>query len=153
MRPQLTVYFNFIQVWAFGTAKLSVIFFYRNIFSGHVFNIVSWSMVGVVIAWILGSFFALLFQCNHHISYLWTSAANVASHCTPGTAVGLGFSIPDVITDGLILAMPLYWTWKLQMPLWKKVSVCGIFLFGAMWVARCIELNPLVPLLTSVPER
>lgn len=67
---KLTVYFNFIQVWAFGTAKLSVIFFYRNIFSGHVFNIVSWSMVGVVIAWILGSFFALLFQCNHHISYL-----------------------------------------------------------------------------------
>ena len=28
---------------------------------------------------------------------------------TAGSAVGMGFSVPDVLTDILILAMPLYW--------------------------------------------
>ena len=96
-------------MWAFGTAKLSVIFFYRSIFRGRAFDIASWTMVGAVIAWTLGAFFAVAFQCGSHISNLWSSAANVERHCSSGAAVGIGFSIPDVITDGLILAMPLYW--------------------------------------------
>ena len=77
----------------------------------------SWTMVAVVIAWILGGFFAFVFQCGHTIPNLWTSAANVASHCSSGAAIGLGFAIPDFITDGFILAMPLYW-------------VCGLHLYG-----------------------
>lgn len=105
-------------------------------------------MVCIVVAWTLGAFFAVAFQCGSDISNLWSSAANVAHQCTSGAAVGIGFSIPDVITDGLILAMPLYWvsgffqdvgqyayvrqTWKLQMSFWRKMSVSGIFLFGAM---------------------
>lgn len=100
--------FNWVQIWAFGTVKLSVIFFYRSIFHGKAFNIASWSMVCIVVAWILGAFFAVAFQCGSDIPNLWSSAANIARHCTSGAAVGIGFSIPDVITDGLILAMPLY---------------------------------------------
>ena len=66
-------------------------------------------MIIVVIAWTLGGFLAVALQCDSHINYLWSSAANVAAHCRRGTAIGLGYAIPDVITDGLILAMPLYW--------------------------------------------
>ena len=96
-------------MWALGTVKLSVIFFYRSIFRGRAFNLASWSMVCIVLSWFLGSFCAVAFQCGSQFFYLWSSAANVASHCTKGVAVSLGLSIPDVITDGLILAVPLYW--------------------------------------------
>ncbi len=96
-------------MWALGTAKLSVIFFYRSIFRGKAFNIASWTMVGVVMAWIFGAFFAVAFQCGNQFLLLWSSAASVASHCSKGSAVALGFSVPDVITDFLILTLPLYW--------------------------------------------
>ena len=66
-------------------------------------------MVCIVVSWFLGYFVAVTFQCGTHIPYLWSSSPSVASHCTKGASIGLGFSIPDVITDGLILAMPLYW--------------------------------------------
>ena len=66
-------------------------------------------MVCIVLSWFLGAFCAVAFQCGSQFPYLWSSAANIASHCTKGVAVSLGLSIPDVITDGLILAVPLYW--------------------------------------------
>lgn len=96
-------------MWAFGAAKLSVIFFYRGIFRGRYFDLASWTMVGIVVAWTLGAFMAVTFQCGSHFTYLFTSAASIARHCSSGMAIGIGFAIPDVITDGLILAMPLYW--------------------------------------------
>lgn len=96
-------------MWALGTVKLSVIFFYRSIFCGRAFNIASWSMICIVLSWFIGAFCAVAFQCGSQFPYLWSSAANIASHCTKGVAVSLGLSIPDVITDGLILAVPLYW--------------------------------------------
>ena len=103
---QLFWCFDIIQTCALGTAKLSVIFFYRSIFRGRAFNIASWSMVCIVLSWLLGYLCAIAFQCGSRFPYIWSS---IASHCTKGAAVGLGFSIPDVLTDGLILAMPLYW--------------------------------------------
>lgn len=99
---------------ALGTAKLSVIFFYRSIFYGKTFNIVSWTMVGVIIAWTLGSLCRLAFQCDDHIHLLWSSAASIARYCNKGSASALGFSIPDVITDGLIFMMPLHWVTSLD---------------------------------------
>lgn len=81
-------------------------------------------MLGIVIAWILGAFFAVVFQCADHFSLVTSSAASVASHCTKGSAVGLGFSIPDVITDSLILMMPLYWVSSLDQRKAKETHLC-----------------------------
>lgn len=86
-----------------------MIFFYRRIFRGKTFSILSWIMVGVIVAWTLGGFFAIAFQCGPHISILWSSLAAMARSCTTGLDIVLGFAIPDVITDILILVLPLYW--------------------------------------------
>ena len=101
--------YDILQILALGTAKLSVVFFYRSIFCGKTFNIASWTMVGVVIAWTLGAFCASVFQCAARFHLLWSSAASIARYCNKGSASALGGFIPDVITDGLIFMMPLYW--------------------------------------------
>ena len=81
-------------------------------------------MLGTVIAWTLGAFFAVLFQCADHFPLVTSSAASVASHCAKGSAVGLGFSIPDVITDCLILMMPLYWVNSLDQRNARETYLC-----------------------------
>lgn len=58
-------------------------------------------------------FFLVLFQCGLHIEWLWLSPANVVGHCLPGTKLALAFSVLDVVTDILIILMPLYWVSKL----------------------------------------
>ena len=106
--------FDLIQIWALATVKLSVIFFYIGIFRGRAFNIASWTMVCIIVSWFLGCFCGAAFQCGSQFRYLWNSAASVASHCTKAFPGVLGFSISDVITDGLILAMPLYWVGSIR---------------------------------------
>ena len=59
-----------MNVPALGFAKLSIIFFYRRIFntgSNRAFNIVTKILIGVVTVWMLGFFFAFLFQCGTDI--------------------------------------------------------------------------------------
>ncbi|KAL8904744.1 MAG: hypothetical protein Q9207_003075 [Kuettlingeria erythrocarpa] len=47
-------------------------------------------------------------------------------------------SVSDIILDALILTLPWYPVWKLQMPLRRKLSICAIFLLGGFVVAAGI---------------
>ena len=49
------------------------------------------------------------FQCGPRITLLWSSAKSTKMHCKSGEQVALGFSIPDVVIDIMILCMPIYW--------------------------------------------
>lgn len=98
--------------WQLGTAKLSVLFFYKNIFSiSQTFKVVSWTMIVIVIVWVLEAFLTSFFQCGSHsilTSNFFTSHELFVKHCIPGTPLALGEVIPDVVLDIVILCMPIY---------------------------------------------
>ncbi|MCJ1469864.1 hypothetical protein MMC07_008508 [Pseudocyphellaria aurata] len=131
---KLTIVFNELQIWTLGATKLSVLYFYRAIFVGTVFNILSWAMICVVTAVMPITFFLVLFQCGVHINWLWSSPAVFAGHCLSGTKLASAFCIVDVITDTFIILMPWYWIMNLHMPRLKRLVIFGIFLFGALAV-------------------
>lgn len=107
---QVTIFVNFLTVWALGSAKLSLLFFYRRIFLGKVFNIVSWATIAIVASWILTVFFLALLQCGPDVSTLWTSAKSVKAHCViTGERAALFYSSFDVVQDIFIFAIPVYW--------------------------------------------
>lgn len=89
--------------------KLSVLFFYRQIFVGKAFNICSWTLIAMCALWTIFSFFFDLLQCGSHVEYLYSSAANVASHCLSGEKIALPLAITDFLTDLFILVLPLFW--------------------------------------------
>ncbi|KAI1076112.1 hypothetical protein F5B20DRAFT_594319 [Whalleya microplaca] len=124
--------FNIVQCFAFGAAKLSVLFFYRRVFCGHVFNMLSWAMIAIVVVWTFGFFFAILFRCGTRFWALWAPLKFLLANCYASTPMFQAFSISDVITDVFILAIP---TMRLQMTLSKKLAVCSVFLLGAVAVA------------------
>ena len=49
-----------------------------------------------------------------------------------------GTALVDQIRIVLILALPWYQVWKLQMPFGRKMAVCGIFMLGGFTVAAGI---------------
>lgn len=127
--------FDLVQCFAFGAAKLSVLFFYRRIFRGKLFEVLSMIMIVIVCIWTFGFFFAILFRCGTQFWALWAPLKYLLANCYSSTPMFQAFSITDVITDVFIIALPIYWTSRLQMTLRKKLAVCGVFLLGAVVVA------------------
>ena len=53
---------NLTQAVIFGAIKLSVIFFYRQIFRGKIFDLCSKSLMVIVGAWTIAFFFTVFFE-------------------------------------------------------------------------------------------
>ena len=113
--PQAEWAFQLIEKIAFGIIKLAVLTFYQRIFTSRTFMITSWSSLAIVLAWATSFFFATLFQC-HPPSAVWsTNREALFTQCIKTVDMLLGFAISDVITDVMILSLPLPMVWQLQL--------------------------------------
>ena len=99
--------FDLLAVFILGGMKLSVIFFYRRLFRGKVFDLYSKGMVAVVGAWITAFFFTTLLECGTKFGYLWSTLSNHLSHCIDSMTYQTAYATSDIITDILILATPI----------------------------------------------
>ena len=64
-------------------------------------------MIGLVIAWSVAFFFATIFQCAPDWSLNWAPIADFLTKCTNTLDMLTVFSATDVITDLMIIAMPV----------------------------------------------
>ena len=109
--------------------KLSILLFYRRIFSTPQFRLRT-NIVGVlVIIWLLINNFMAAFQCRP-IRKAWSPLT--PGHCIKPLGLIIGFQAGNIALDITILALPVYAVSKLQMSLAKKISVLAIFLLGGL---------------------
>ena len=111
--PQVKLSYNSVLALTLGTIKLSVILLYRRIFIGRLFNHYTLALCALIAFWSLSFIFATAFQCDAHIECWWSSISTMREHCVDTAALSLGFGISDVITDLMVLAIPLPIIWKL----------------------------------------
>ena len=102
--------FQLVQIVALGLVKLSVLFFYRRIFSVNVaykpFDIATRLMIWIIILWTVSFFFAFLFDCGTHVDAQWTTLENLVQYCDSLNSE-IAFAVSDMICDLLILILPL----------------------------------------------
>ena len=107
---QIAWEFQFIQVLALGFVKLSVLFFYRRIFSIKVahqpFDIATRSMIWIIILWTISFFFASFFSCGTHLDANWTTVESFIQYCV-NLNFEIAFAVSDMICDLFILILPL----------------------------------------------
>ncbi|KAI1321388.1 hypothetical protein F5Y16DRAFT_70421 [Xylariaceae sp. FL0255] len=130
--------FVLVQVWAFGLAKLSVLYLYRRIFATPVFRLLSMLAIIFVGIWTLGFFFSYLFSCGTRFWANWSPLFVLLEDCFDTTPYFFALAITDVITDVIILALPYYWIWRLNISLAKRLAILGVFLLGAIEIATGI---------------
>lgn len=112
--------------------KLSVLFFYRRLFTVPAFRLISSIFIGITLAWGIGFTFAGIFQCTP-ISTLWDKfETEYGSSCVNVQLFYLAFGISDLILDVVIFTLPMPYVCKLQMPLQQRLAVGGIFFLGSM---------------------
>lgn len=99
--------FDLVEIFALGTMKLSVIYFYRRVFRGRTFDFYSKSMIAIVGVWITAFFLATLFECGTRFGYMWSGTLHESPHCTNSVMYHNAYAISDLITEVLILAMPI----------------------------------------------
>lgn len=119
-----------LSVLALTFTKLSILLFYRRIFSSPSFRIPLWIGVAIVLAWGIAFFFLYLFQCTP-VNANWTTYAGTNRHCLPVT-LNYANAISTIVTDVMILTMPLPMIWGLQLPTRRKIALSGVFLLGAL---------------------
>lgn len=122
--------FDLTEIFALGTMKLSVIFFYRRVFRGQTFDFYSKTMIALVGVWITAFFLATLFECGTRVQYMWTDILDVSTQCTNSVMYHNAYAISDLITEVMILAMPIPIIWRLQMSLSQKLAVSIVFALG-----------------------
>ena len=121
-----------IEKPAFGFIKLSLLFFYKRIFAPwRIFRILNYVMVGVVVVWFLSFMTADLLICGSHPEYSWLIDQTIAlHHCGNKGILLLMFGATSVLTDLLVLLLPLLYVQKLQMSTLKKWAAAGVFFLG-----------------------
>jgi len=121
--------------------KLSILAFYTRIFRTPKFLIVAKIMVGVVIAWLFATIMVAIFSCNP-VDAFWTRAPG--SKCIVSEHFYIGNAVPNIITDLIILALPVKMIWQLHTSKADRIALTFIFLLGSFVViASVIRLSQL----------
>lgn len=109
--------------------KISILLFYRRIFTTPQFRRRTEIVGALVIAWLFVNNLMAAFQCSP-IRKAWLPLT--PGKCLQPLNLIVGFQAGNTTLDIVILALPIYAVSKLQMSLAKKISVLAIFLLGGL---------------------
>ncbi|KAI1504896.1 hypothetical protein F5X99DRAFT_330466 [Biscogniauxia marginata] len=124
---------------AFGLIKLSLVFLWKRIFGqSKSFVIFCWAMVGILTLWSVAFFFATVFQCGTRWTWNWAPIGIFLTQCVDTLSMLTVFTATDLLTDFIIILMPVPLIWRLHMPTKKKVGVTSIFMVGLFTIGAGI---------------
>ncbi|KAL8832008.1 MAG: hypothetical protein Q9191_000537 [Dirinaria sp. TL-2023a] len=126
--------FFFISIFAYGFIKLSVLFFYRRLFadrSSNHFDIISKVAIVIVVAWTLAYGLAEILRCGGHVAAFWGPLIELA-HCKTAYKFINTLFITDLITDLLVVGLPIPIVLRLHMTTSRKLGIIGVLLLGVI---------------------
>lgn len=114
---------------AMTAIKLSILLFYRRIFSTAQFRKWIYGVVALVLAWLLANNLVFAFHCAP-VRQNWEF--DLPGHCiNPLTSVRV-LQVFNVLLDATVLALPVSAVLRLQLSTPRKISVMAIFLLGGL---------------------
>ncbi|PWY84796.1 hypothetical protein BO70DRAFT_361195 [Aspergillus heteromorphus CBS 117.55] len=119
--------------------KTSILTYYVRIFQIRPFRMAVYIVGSVVLVWAATVSLISIFSCRP-IRGFWDKS--LTANCVNSKAFYVGNAVPNIITDILILVLPVRMVWTLQTTLMQKVTLSGIFsLGGFVVVCSCIRLS------------
>ena len=92
---------------ALGFTKLSILFFYRRIFRGKIFEILSWTVIGITAVWAVVFGFLFIFICGTAFWIVRQPTADKQDYCRDSGRRQIGFAATDACTDLVTLVLPI----------------------------------------------
>ena len=132
LRPQenvvvVTIFYALTQM----LIKISILLFYREVFVGKKFVLLTYIIGAFVLAWFLVTELVSCLNCMPFRG-MWDITLDPPAKCINQKAGYIWLSFLSMIGDVAILCLPLGKVWQLQMSPKLKVAVASMFLLGGL---------------------
>ncbi|KAF1979374.1 hypothetical protein BU23DRAFT_563564 [Bimuria novae-zelandiae CBS 107.79] len=135
-----------------AAAKCSLALFYRRLNPSKVFQGSVWFTLFVCLGAYISIFFSLLFACKP-IAASWDPLLLPTAECLNRGSIYITQAVIGIVTDVLLLALPIPTLLKLQINTRKKIGPMGIFATGSITtVISVVRLIILMPALTTAGQ-
>ena len=114
---------------AITAIKVSILFFYKRVFSTSPFRRQIYAVGFLVLGWFVTNNTIFAFQCRP-IRKAWDF--ELSGHCLNPLRVITIVQVFNVVLDGILLALPISAVLRLQMSTTRKLSVLAFFLLGGL---------------------
>ena len=124
------LYMNIVYDFGITFVKLSALLFYFRVFGRtiHSFRI-ALQVAGIsCVLWLFITVITELFMCSLFAPVWILGTPSSQTKCLDTYVLMIGTSAANVVLDIVILVLPHFLLYKLQMGLWKKVGLVGVFI-------------------------
>lgn len=139
---------SIVYVGCLGFAKMSILILYHRMSKLRWFKLATFVVMGIVASYSVGIILALIFPCQP-IAMNWDLSITEGK-CIDKAGIYLATAAVNVITDFIILALPVPVVLGLQMRRIQKIAVLGLFMVGsATFVTSIIRLVYMIPMVSN----
>jgi hypothetical protein len=112
-----------------GLNKVAIILLYLRIFISRNFRAAAFVVLFIVASWTIAAVGATIGQCVP-IRGAWDKTADAT--CINSDVFWVAYAVGNIITDIMVLALPIPSILYLKLNVRDKVLLCGIFLLGGL---------------------
>ncbi|KAJ5239215.1 hypothetical protein N7468_003834 [Penicillium chermesinum] len=141
---QFNRYFEYVYaqeilfVLCVTVVKLSILVFYRHLFSVGLFVHINWGLILICIIWSIITIFVVIFQCNPiYTAWRYDMQRTGRAVCISPAKMVFCFEITNMAIDIAILIPSIVTANRLQINAAKRAGVMGIFLLGIFVCITC----------------
>lgn len=109
--------------------KLSILFFYLRVFINRKLRLAVKICMGFTLVWSVGNIMQVFLICRPFRSS-WDITVKGTCGNRQGSFIAIGAF--NVVTDWIILTLPIPTVWKLQMPRSGKIALTFVFTIGLL---------------------
>ncbi|KAF3768156.1 hypothetical protein M406DRAFT_231609, partial [Cryphonectria parasitica EP155] len=116
--------------------KLSILATYLRIFTERSYRIISYLVGAVIVCAAVAGVITSLASCRP-FSARWNLQL-YSTNCIDAPRYWQGMSVPNILTDLIMLVLPMPVVWKLQMARKQKLALTVILLLGSIGIVASI---------------
>ncbi|KAH6623822.1 hypothetical protein F5144DRAFT_372451 [Chaetomium tenue] len=141
---KMLVAYELIYATSISTIKLSILLFYLRVFVNRGLRMATVAALIFVSVWSIGNFLQVFLICR---PFAKTYTPLMEGECGDQVASFIAIGSFNIITDVIILTLPLPTVWALKMSTPAKLGMTGVFLVGlivsVIGIIRIVTLTQL----------
>ncbi|KAI9886879.1 MAG: hypothetical protein M1823_001315 [Watsoniomyces obsoletus] len=148
IRRQFMTQYAFVIVYIIDITlvKGSILLFYRRLFDTRQFKRTSAIVAGIILAYCTAFVLVSIFQCTP-IPHMWDKS--IEGHCINTPIFLLLGAVFNIVSDIVIVLLPLPIVWNLQVTRRQKIALTSVFLLGGFVCVASIVRVPYLWMLTT----
>lgn len=140
----------FIYTGCIAFIKFSILALYKRLFAVRHMTIAVNVMFGFICLWVVGVYVAGALICIPTEKF-WNPSVEGA--CLDSAKFYYGIQIPNILSDLILLIMPMRVVWTLPIPKAQKALLSAVFLVGGLTlIFDCFRLNAMIDLVKQGPD-